>query len=61
MSKRKHFHSIGSGKKMFQYAALNGAGLRRRFPPKKKNAPSPANTGEETRPRTTNELVVHKG
>ena len=38
MSKRKHFHSIGSGKKMFQYAALDGAGLPRRFLPKKKES-----------------------
>lgn len=44
MSKRKSFHSIGSGKKMFQYARQEGAGLPRRFPPKKKSVP----TGEET-------------
>ena len=43
MSKRKHFHSIGSGKKMFQYAALDNAGLPRRFPPKKKTAHAAAN------------------
>lgn len=41
MSKRKHFHSIGSGKKMFQYAALDNAGLPRRFPPRKKTAADP--------------------
>ena len=36
MGKRKSFHSIGRGKKMFQYAALDNAGLPRRFPPKRK-------------------------
>lgn len=46
MSKRKHFHSIGSGKKMFQYAALDDAGLPRRFPPKKKTPAGAANADE---------------
>ena len=41
MSKRKHFHNIGGGKKMFQYAALDNAGLPCRFLPKKKVPTSP--------------------
>lgn len=54
MSKRKHFHSIGSGKKMFQYAALDNAGLPRRFPPKKKTPASSAKAdeGKQTPPST---------
>lgn len=50
MSKRKHFHSIGSGKKMFQYAALYGVGLPRRFLPKGKT-PTSKKTAPAAKPR----------
>lgn len=33
---KKHFHSIGTGRKMFQYTRQEVAGLPRRLPPKKK-------------------------
>lgn len=50
MSKRKHLHSIGTGKKMFQYAALDNAGLPRRFQPKKK---APASSAKADRGKGT--------
>lgn len=37
---KKHFHSIGTGRKMFQYARQEGSGLPRRLPPKKKSVNS---------------------